>query len=87
MVKKVNNMKNKDRIDNININNDRVIDTYIDGDIKGIVTVKTYSYCYKCLKDMPPSTDPFCCWECQQDYYAEQRKELDACYREWMRGD
>lgn len=61
-------------ISNINIHNN----------IKEIVTVKTYKYCIKCLKDLPEdSLEPWCDQYCKNEYFAEQRKEADACYREW----
>lgn len=45
---------------------------------------KLYTYCWQCGVTLsPPSPTPFCCWEHQQEYYAEQRKEDTACFREW----
>lgn len=73
---------------NNNINNgdtNKVINTYADGGLKRIVTVKVYKWCEKCLKDLPEgSSSAFCCWECQQEYYTEIRKEEIACYNEWV---
>lgn len=66
------------------------INTYVDNanEIKMIETVKVYKYCMKCLKDfVEPSISAFCCWECQQDYYQEQAKELNTCFREWAGRD
>ena len=49
---------------------------------------KKFSYCYKCLRDFnEPSVEPFCSWECKKDYYAEEHKEMDSCYREWSGRD
>lgn len=66
--------------ENSNINN-----TYKDN-IKMVERpVKIYKWCWKCGVTLDaPSPTPFCCWEHQQEYYAEQRKEADACFREWL---
>ena len=66
--------------DNINIGNK--LDTYKKGQEQE--QVKTFRYCYKCLKDFEePSIIPFCCDFCRNEFYAEERKEMDSCYREW----
>lgn len=80
MVKRVNN----NEIYNIN-NSDtnKVINTYTNGDIKRIVTVKTYKYCEKCLKRLPEgSLDAFCDFSCRQEYFAENAREMDSVWRE-----
>lgn len=52
------------------------------------IKVKTFKYCWQCSKELPEgSTEPFCNDYdnyCRNEYYAEQRKEADACYREWI---
>jgi len=77
MAKRVNNKEN------VNINS-----TY-NNNIKMVERpVKVYTYCWQCGVILePPSPVPFCCWEHQQEYYAEQRKEADACFREWCGRD
>lgn len=70
---------------NINIYNDDKIglNTY-----KEEQEQKKFLYCYKCLRDFnEPSVEPFCSWECKKDYFAEERKEMDSCYREWLGRD
>lgn len=48
------------------------------------IKVKTYKYCEKCSRELPEgSVEPFCCWECRSEYFAENRRENDALYREW----
>ena len=79
--------KNRNNMENNNINVD-INNTYIDN-IKMVERpVKTYSYCWQCgitLDTLSPI--PFCCWEHQQEFYAEQRKEADTCYREFCGRD
>lgn len=51
-------------------------------------SAKIYKWCWKCSGKLEePSINPFCCWECQQDYYQEQAKELNTCFREWAGRD
>jgi len=74
MAKRVNNNQNSN-INNSNYNsNIRMVER----------PAKVYTYCWQCGSTLePPSLNPFCCWEHQQEYYAEQRKEADACFNEW----
>lgn len=72
MVKRVNNKQNS------NINN-----TYSDN-IKMVERpVKIYKWCWKCGCELPEgSINPFCCWEDQQEFYAENAKEIDSVWLE-----
>ena len=46
--------------------------------------VKTYRYCWKCLRDFSePLVMPFCDQRCMNEYYHEITREENACYREW----
>ena len=66
---------------NNNINNNINLDTYNEGQEQ----IKTYRYCYKCLKDFSePSVMPFCDQGCMNEYYHEIAREENACYREWI---
>ncbi len=77
MAKRVNNKQTN------NINN-----TYVDGNLKGVVTIKTYKYCIKCGKDFSePSSDAFCDFSCRQAYFGELAQEENACYREFIGRD
>jgi hypothetical protein len=45
--------------------------------------VKVYKWCWKCLGRLEEgSIVPFCCWECQQEFYKENAREIDAVWRE-----
>jgi hypothetical protein len=49
---------------------------------------KMFSYCWKCLRDFDePTTVPFCDFRCYQEYCQEERKELDACFGEFLGRD
>jgi len=79
MVIRVNNKQNS----NINDSGDMIINTYTDGNLKGIVTVKVYKYCEKCLKKFDkPSTNAFCDDFCRNEWFAENAREIDAVWRE-----
>jgi len=81
MEKNRNNMENNKQ--NKNINN-----TYINDGIKGIVTVKMYSYCIKCGKIFPsPSSDPWCDFSCRSEYYQEIARDADDVYGELIGRD
>lgn len=68
---------------NSNINN-----TYKDN-IKMVERpVKTYKWCWKCSQSLPEgSIVPFCCWECQQEFYKENAREIDAVWLEITQRD
>jgi len=79
MAKKVNNNENN----NINVDEQNIENTYINGNLKRIVTVKVYKYCEKCLKKFDtPSPMPFCCDFCRNEWFAENAKEIDSVWRE-----
>lgn len=63
---------------NINISND------VSCNIKMFEQpVKVYKWCWKCSGKLEEGlTVPFCCWECQQEFYAENAREIDAVWRE-----
>lgn len=67
-------IKSNNKIRNININ------TYGRFNTKE----KLHKYCWQCGETLsPPSLNPFCCWDHQQEYQREVRKEADACFNEW----
>ena len=73
MAKRVNNNN-----ENININN-----TYTDNIKMVEIPVKTYKWCWKCSESLEEgSIVPFCCFECQSSYYAENAREIDSVWRE-----
>jgi len=76
MTKRVNNFNNGQN--NI-INNSGIIDN-----IRMVEQpVKTFKWCWKCSRSLPEgSTVPFCCFECQSSYYAENAREIDSIWRE-----
>lgn len=42
------------------------------------VKEKLFRYCWKCGRNLKePSTVPFCCWECHQDFYKELAQDMD----------
>jgi len=77
MAKKVNNKQF------ININNS------YNNNIKMVeIPAKTFKWCWKCSKELPiGSTLPFCDFGCQQEYYAENAKEIDSVWREITQRD
>jgi len=84
MEKIVNSIQNS----NINNSGEMFIDTYTDGNLKGIVTVKVYKYCEKCLKKFDtPSPIPFCDDFCRNEWFAENAKEIDIVWREIIQRD
>jgi hypothetical protein len=84
MAKKVNNNENN----NINVDEQNIENTYINGNLKRIVTVKVYKYCIKCGKSFDaPSPISFCDDYCKNEYFSEIRKESDACFNEWCGKD
>lgn len=45
--------------------------------------VKVYKWCWKCSGRLEEgSIVPFCCFECQSSYYAENAREIDSVWRE-----
>ena len=68
-----------------NHNDNIIISNYDTGDINNTKTkLKIYKYCEKCTRELPEgSVEPFCCWECRSEFFAENRRENDALYREW----
>ena len=52
-------------------------------------------YCAKCLKVLDENSKDvvrdneanwFCCFECKRDFWAENRRERDCGFREWING-
>lgn len=73
----------KNRNNNENFNDIGNINTY--GYNINLVErpVKTYKWCWKCSKELlVGSTLPFCDFSCQQEYCAENAKEIDSVWRE-----
>jgi len=68
-------IKVKNDNDNININNYKKKSiTYENFKVQE----RLYKYCWKCGKDLDtPSSVPFCCWECHQDFYKELAQDMD----------
>jgi hypothetical protein len=53
------------------------------GNLKGVVTTKTYKYCMRCGKSLPEgSIEAFCDFECKSSYYTENAREIDSVWRE-----
>lgn len=75
--------RNNKQNNNINNSGDMIINTYTDDNLKGIVTVKVYKYCEKCLKKFDtPSPIAFCDDFCRNEFYSENAREIDAVWRE-----
>jgi len=76
-------VKNNNNIDNANKNKNN-INTYGEFEVKE----KVFRYCFKCGKELPEgSSDKFCDFYCRSEYYAEIRKEADACFNQWCGKD
>lgn len=81
---------NLSKNDGFNINNSNYIINIKSGEVRE-EKVKVYRYCWQCGASLPEgSTEPFCNDYdnyCRSTYYQEQRKESEACYREFMGKD
>lgn len=65
----------------INHNNNININTSNNRDI----SEKTFKYCEKCGKQLEEgSVELFCDFYCKQEFFRENAKELDSCYREFI---